>query len=229
MSGSFNESLHKPVTSEAEVEIIRRLWPDSSTRPHKQCHDWSAYFMFYTRECRTGLGDECRRLCVKNHRDILQVAQLLKDEPTKEALGSELRQSFTPHPAFDDEDNLVDGSIKIAARLFAIVNVRSLPYEISGQLSIPWSDGSLHNAVHDYFNTPPDSDTENVVLGSETTAPNIDRVAKIEIVWTNNLVDHLRLVEKDKKVYVFHHVSFLKHMKEFQRSVKTKWLHTYEC
>jgi hypothetical protein len=219
MSSPLIEALHHPVTSEAQVEIVRTLWPGSPARPDKEICDWGAYFRFYTRECSTGLGDECRHLCARTHEDISKLAQLLRNEPSREAIRLKLRQSFTPHPAFDDEGNLMDGSIKIATRLFAMINVGALPYEISGQLSIPWSDGSLENAVHDYFNDPPDGDMENIIFGSELTARNIDRVAKIGIVWTDNLADHLRLVERDKKVCVFHHASFLKHMEQIQRSV----------
>jgi hypothetical protein len=39
-------------------------------------------------------------------------------------------------------------------------------------------------------------------------------MAGLEIVWTDNLADHLRLTDDDTKVHIFHHASFL----EIQRT-----------
>jgi hypothetical protein len=54
---------------------------------------------------------------------------------------------------------------------------------------------------------------------SHFTARNIERVTKISIQWTDNLVDHLRLAENDQTLCIFHHASFLKHMEHVQRFV----------
>jgi hypothetical protein len=45
-------------------------------------------------------------------------------------------------------------------------------------------------------------------------ARNLGRIAGIEVYWTNNLFDHLRLIDEDRKVAVFHYASFLKCQRE---------------
>ena len=51
--------------------------------------------------------------------------------------------------------------------------------------------------------------SENVKLEKIFNAGNLGRIAGIEIEWTNNLADHLRVVDEDKKVAIFYHASFL--------------------
>jgi hypothetical protein len=41
------------------------------------------------------------------------------------------------------------------------------------------------------------------------TAQNLVRIAGLDIIWTGNLADHLRLTNDDQRVHVFHHASFL--------------------
>ncbi|EQL00722.1 FAD-binding, type 2 [Ophiocordyceps sinensis CO18] len=40
-------------------------------------------------------------------------------------------------------------------------------------------------------------------------APGLVLVANLDIIWTDNLLDHLRLTDDDRRVHIFHHVSFL--------------------
>lgn len=54
------------------------------------------------------------------------------------------------------------------------------------------------------------------VLGQDSVKPekifnarNLARITGIEIEWTNNLANHLSLVDEDKKVAIFHHALFL--------------------
>ncbi len=53
-------------------------------------------------------------------------------------------------------------------------------------------------------------DNENVKLEKIFSALNLGRIAGMEIQFTNNLADHLRVMsEDDKKVAIFHNASFL--------------------
>lgn len=70
---------------------------------------------------------------------------------------------------------------------------------------------SLSQAIRDHFTARPNLDPK-LVLGTALTASNIDRVAPIGIVWTNNLVDHLNIIYSGRNVCISHHVTFLKRM-----------------
>ena len=60
------------------------------------------------------------------------------------------------------------------------------------------------------FSKPQPDEPTNIKLEKMFTAPNIERIAGIKIRWTDELVDHLRLVEDGRAVVIFRHASFLK-------------------
>jgi hypothetical protein len=72
-----------------------------------------------------------------------------------------------------------------------------------------WTSDPLEEFIHAYFNAPRALGQETVKLEKIFNARNLGRIAGIEIEWTNNLADHLRLTDGDKKVAIFHHASFL--------------------
>lgn len=213
----LGETLHNPATPQARTEIIHHLWRGRPSRLNNL--DWDAYFAYYTRECNEAMIDEGKYLTARTHQDMLRIAHLLEDEPTKDNVRQKIRQTLTQQRPPEDENRMLDGSIKLAARLLAMVNIGSLPSEVSGRLFLPWNEGSLRNSVHSHFDVPQEVDPKNVVIGTDLTARNIDHISEIEIVSTDNLVDHLRLVERDKKLCIFHHVSFLKWMESTQKYV----------
>jgi hypothetical protein len=143
---------------------------------------------------------------------VLQVAQLLGTEPARERVKSWMRQQLTQRQSLEEEESMLEGTINLVTRLYAMVNAGPLQNEISSQWSMLWSDGPLDKAIHAHFNEQISSDTDDTVLTTDFTARNIDRDANIKIIWTNNLVDHLPLVDKDKKLCIFHHAPFLRRM-----------------
>ena len=69
----------------------------------------------------------------------------------------------------------------------------------------------LNNRQPNLVNTifPPPSSFDTVKLPQTFTAANLEKIADIRIVWTNNLADHLLLRDDDTKVMLFPHVSAL--------------------
>jgi hypothetical protein len=46
-------------------------------------------------------------------------------------------------------------------------------------------------------------DAGKIKFDSKFSAYNLERLAGIKILWTNNIADHLRLVEDDSKLCIF--------------------------
>ncbi|KAF2025689.1 hypothetical protein EK21DRAFT_75819 [Setomelanomma holmii] len=210
---SLQEALQAPVTAQARLEILDRLWPyHASAIEEEDKSDWDAYFAYYTRQCTMALLDEGRQLCARNHEDILRIARLLTTEPTRSSVKTRIQEGLTQRRADEEEMQMLEGSASLATRLLAMIDVGPLPSEVSGRRTLPWCDESLYAAIHTHFDTPQDPDAEKIALAMDFTARNIVNTAGIAIIWTDNLVDHLRLVDNDKKLCVFHHVSFLNRM-----------------
>ena len=218
----LDEVLQDPVTPLAEVEIVQRLWRRRRVQSPKIVHfAWDAYFGYYTRECNAALTDEGAHLCSRTHRSLLQVAHLLEDAADEEEIRERLRQTLTTQRTSADEKKMLDGSLKLATRIFAMISTGPLSSEISAKYSLPWAQGTFRDAVHEYFNQPPDIElhTKEDVVSTDLVCHDIERMSGMEVLWTDNLLDHLRLVEGDKKLCVFHHASFLRKMMAIERYV----------
>ena len=182
---------------------------------------WESYFAYYTDQCDWALSiDQGEHLAAETHDDIVQIAGILQSDCDKDTaqkeLGKLLQQKQKP-----DTDAVIDGSIKLVTRLLTMVNIGALPSEISSQRCLEWDQGPLKACIHNHFDSASRSASKiaskDVVLGSELTARHMMRVARIVIIPTDNILDHLRLVEDDKKLCVFHHISFLRYMEAINR------------
>jgi len=222
LESPLDEVLQDSVTLQARVEIVQRLWRGRrGASPKAAYFAWDAYFGYYTRECNAALTDEGAHLCSRTHRSLLQVAHLLEDAADEEEIREKLRQTLTTRRKSADEKKMLDGSLKLATRIFAMISIGPLSSEISAKHSLPWAQGTFKDAVHEYFNQPPDIelDPKENVVSADLVCHNIERMSGIEVLWTDNLLDHLRLVEGDKKLCVFHHASFLRKMMAVERYV----------
>lgn len=92
-----------------------------------------------------------------------------------------------------------------------MIRFGGVQYGFCGHNQLAWSGNSLKEFIHSYFHTTPALGCERVKLDETFNARNLERIAGIEIVWTDNLADHLRVTNGDKKVAIFHHASFLEY------------------
>lgn len=187
-AGPIDEVLQCPATPQARAEIVHHLWrrrcgPSLRTN---DC-DWDAYFAYYTRECNAALVNGGIYLSARSHHDLVRIAHLLEEEPCEEEARQKLRNTFTQQRSLADENKMLDGSLRLAARLLAMINVGPLPSEVSGRHFVHWNRGSLQYAVHRHFNIPPENelDLKNDIIGTDLTCRNVARVSRIEIVPTD--------------------------------------------
>jgi hypothetical protein len=140
--GPLDEVLQDTVTPQARAEIIQHLWRDRRGLPLKRFHfAWDAYFAYYTRECNAALTDEGAHLCARSHRSLLRLAHLLEDAADEEEIRERLRQTLTTQRSTSDEKKMLDGSLKLATRIFTMISTGPLSSEISAKHSLPWSQG----------------------------------------------------------------------------------------
>ncbi|KAL9100442.1 MAG: hypothetical protein Q9163_004187 [Psora crenata] len=90
-----------------------------------------------------------------------------------------------------------------------MVEVGCIPNSFSGRKELKWEHGSLQEFIHTHFGVPGKLNNERVKLERLFVARNLERITGISIFWTNNLADHLRMMEHDTQVAIFHHASFL--------------------
>lgn len=201
--------LHKSPPARVRHELIQRLWNESPQRTFRE-PDVRPFFEYYTRECRLALLNQGSHTSVRDHHDVIELAQQIKAGKTRQEMVAHLNRKATGLLAAPVTESF-HGSINLTARLVSMVDIGALELRVTERIHLDWAAGSLKDFIHAYFNEPCKLEQEAVRLEKMFTARNLTRLAGIEIVLTDNLADHLRMVGgEDKKVAIFHHAFFLK-------------------
>ncbi|KAF5848161.1 hypothetical protein GGP41_005571 [Bipolaris sorokiniana] len=208
---------------DTKLVIIDSLWPRyPPVRLHDaEHHDWSPYFNYYINQCHHSLQGQ--PVATRTHEDIVKVSYLLRKNASREDIEEKLRSALKTVDAGRKEASVTNGgerleekvhnTINLVARLCFMVNVGVSEATFTpGRTKLQWIDGSLRSFLSNQFE--PSTSLKDVTVRFEKafTARNIERIAGITIHWTDNLADHLRMLDADDKtVAIFHHASFLKH------------------
>lgn len=177
----------------------------------------TSFRSYYIRESTYALHDGGRHIALRTHRDVVEVAAQLDAGLTRDQVKNKLRAKLTsPH---DNEDELLENSIDLVSGLLLMIDCGTSSYGFSGRTEMQWRQGSLRQHLADYFGDPPVLGHDSIKLEKNFTARNLGRISGLEIVWTDNLVDHLRMSDDDTKVHIFHHASFLECQRQSQKSL----------
>ncbi|KAH8882189.1 hypothetical protein GQ53DRAFT_734312 [Thozetella sp. PMI_491] len=203
-------------SSTARTAILEAFWgysPGQQFTPLGQSatdYAFDAYFKFYMQQCDLiGLHENGKYSSARTHRHIVEVAKVLKQNLTREQVRHQL-----PRLLGDATQEQHDNSINLVSRLLVMLQFGEVPHEWSGSKPISWVDASLSDVVRSHFSQPPALGHERVKFEKIFNALGLVRISGIEIRWTDNLAEHLRLINDDTVVCVFHHVSFLRQQVE---------------
>lgn len=204
--------LETPIEASIQAEISYQFWGNAYRRQLPATDiNLAAFWNYYCKKSALSLHDGGRHVAVRTHQDVVDVVYLLQQGVTRTSIKQTLRSKLKMKHA--NEDELLENSIDLAASLVLMCDCGTSSHGFSGRIEIQWKDSSLGACLAEYFEEKSILAHEKVKLEKTFTAKNISRIAGLEIIWTDNLVDHLRLTDDDTKVHIFHHASFL----EYQR------------
>ena len=157
------------------------------------------------KECRVAIqSGKGQHATVRSHTDIQAVAEMLSEYNTKSAMKENLRHSLSHQRTPEETNNMLEGSIMLVARLLTMIDIGPLPYKHTNQHSLAWQDENL--PLGDLLELPfQESFTnaqEDLMFEEDFTAYDLQRYAGVEIAWTNNLADHLRLSRNRKRLSI---------------------------
>ena len=203
---------------QARQEITYMFWgKGSEQRTNGPSINLTSFWRYYTRECTYALHDGGRHIALRTHHDVVDVATQLDADLTRTEIKDKLRTKLTsPH---NNEEELLENSINLVSGLLLMMDCGTSSYGFSGRTELVWTQGSLRQHLSEYFGEPPVLGHDGVKLEKNFTARNLGRIAGLEIVWTDNLADHLRMSDDDTKVHIFHHASFLECQRHSQKSL----------
>ena len=199
-----------PIDVQTKQAIKRQFWSATNLPAYQQdALDWEPYFKYYERQCQIALIDRGRSVMAKTHQDILDLIHVF-EEGTTRGCAKEILKGKLSKPGRLNEDEIVDGAIDLAARLYLMINVAVDTRSISTHTRVQWETGSLKECLDAHFSERQILSDSGLRLEPTFTAANLVHIAGIRAVPTDNLADHLRLMDGDGTVAIFCNVSFLR-------------------
>ena len=188
-------------SSQTQSGPRKRLF--NGDQPSQLTHD--AFAEYYRQQWHliAGHGDG-QYVATRTPKDMNRIIQAIRQGSTRESILSEVRSTGASEEACMN-------SINLAARLLTMMKFGAVKHQAIPRHHINWDGGSLGDFVKDYLNVPPVLGCESIRLPKSFNAWSVELVGGIQVGFTDNLVDHLLLVEDDSKVLIFHHVCFLEY------------------
>lgn len=203
----LEESLRvSPIRRDTASALWRNLWADLDDKPMGE--PTKLYVDYYSTKCMEFLADGGRHVALRTHSDVVEIAKLI--------VGGAPRSVITDHISFSkklirpDSSTVAECSVDLCASLLLVTDIGEHNFKLSEREFVPWKTGTLEDAIASYFRPQRELSSNNVKIERHFNAQNLTRITGIDIIWTSNLADHLRLTENDKSIFIFHHASFLK-------------------
>jgi hypothetical protein len=177
----------------------------------QQAHELGESYFHYYQDSMKSCGLDGSSLC---HQMILNLVDLLKrPDTTRASIETHLKKQFSDEEVDDNVDSLRD-SLNLAVRLLLMITIGPFlatggGIRVSGETYLSWKEGTITELVRTGI-SPQTSMKEHVRLEKGFNARNLKRIAGIEIRWTSNLADHLRMRDDDTAVEIYHYASFLR-------------------
>jgi hypothetical protein len=205
-SPNMDSSLLNPVEdTRLQMEIMSQLWPCPSIgKVYQSDLDLGAYFTYYCYQSRM-----LNKTLLSTHAELAQAAQLLKTSSGKEVFKKAL---LTFHKASKEpKEHVLENTAILVIRQFVMMEIGQSLTCFSGRRVCEWNGGSLKSFIETQF-PDPTLPYEGMRLDPSFNARNMERTAKFHIVWTSNMLDHLRVWTHENGstcVAIFHYASFL--------------------
>jgi len=203
---------------DTKCAILNAIWSSKYTA---QCFSedprlGDSYLRYYGDQCRNALQSKSFDSLIRTHADMAEIIrQLNRPNITREDLKEHLRIRLLGS-SIDSDEEIFYRTIDLAVRLWLMIDIGKLQHGfVPGQKPLLWEDGTLKDLLQDRFasleTVPPR--VVRVKLDRMFTARNLEHIAGLQIIWTDNISDHLRLMVDDTRIAIYHHVSFLEHHK----------------
>lgn len=175
------------------------------------------YFDFYNRELkrlRVGITPLISHLGTKRHKDLMHIQDIIFDSRTE--LRSVVRARIRPDLATDDDLSL-DRMVDLTIRLWLMINVRDDSLSMSlwqpQQFSAQWdeSESLVEFIAHQFPTSITKLGPKQSRLEMKFTVAYMVRTCRLQIKWTDDFVNHLRLDRGPdaKTLSIFPHKAFL--------------------
>ncbi|KAH7176052.1 hypothetical protein EDB81DRAFT_771789 [Dactylonectria macrodidyma] len=203
-----------PIPSANLLRLAHTFWAASPTGENSPTC-LQPYSEYYAEQCKTfyhGLG---ANLPFEKHEGIIQLGQQILQGLTREQVVQSLHNNCpeTVANARLDKVKIINGAVDLTARLILMVDVgKPVTNRMwTGRAYRSWDKGTIRDFTASIFSVQRSNPHDSVQLDRDFNARNLDVIGGLKVELTNNLLDHLKVIdiEGETTVMIFHHASFL--------------------
>ena len=218
-------SLHSQLPIQLRALVVKEFWGcDVASNAFRNLNLLDdCYFLYHDEQCRLAVYSHRRCGMVATYRDIANIIQALRDQSLdRESLREYLQKEFeisessveSSRSSYDDSEDFSNELIELAVRLWLMIPIGGFRQVALHGESLDWPRGYLQDALCRQFEKSSQNPV-SITLGKVFNARNLERIGGLRIIWTSNLVDHLRLHDDDTRLSIFHHATFLHYQKNW--------------
>ncbi|KUJ21226.1 uncharacterized protein LY89DRAFT_770466 [Mollisia scopiformis] len=218
LQGSLRKTPNTPTFS---LAVTRTIWTTGPPMPGFQLRDkeYRSYFVHIYKELTAAACSGDSQIPDLTHKQILEIVQQLKVHPCTKSEA----QDFFRSASNNNDAQRIERAVILAAGLLVPLNFKAGGGARRGA-TVSWENNdTLSQMAEKEFaarlQTSSAARTKCPSCNRVTKFPRsfnarqLTRIAGFEIIWTNNLLDHLLLEDDDGtlKVYIFHQAKILEH------------------
>jgi hypothetical protein len=213
------QALTTTIPPDLKERVLSEFWGVTSSQADKWLVEH--YSEYYSKQVQLMLYDGGHQPSTWTHNDIVEVMTYIADSRDRKDISASLQSRCTANEA-EQQRVMVNQLIDLAARLCLMLSFGTTPFAYERQLSVDWIQGSAKEFLHQHFQPQIAIHVDSrFKLPKIFTARNVHRIGGIQIEWTPYLSEHLRLLDQDERVAIFHHVGFLYLHRKRSASLRT--------
>ncbi|KAJ3545321.1 hypothetical protein NM208_g2561 [Fusarium decemcellulare] len=213
------DQIHSPVPSATLLRLADAFWAADPTTGYTP-HSLQPYSVYYAEQCRAFYHTQFTNCSLPKHADVIRVGQEIRQGLTREQIVQNLqercRQTMSDGQLGQVEN--IRRAVNLVARLILMVDVgKPLRNRMwTGRAYSSWESGSVRDFTSGIFPVQRSNRHDGIQLDRDFNARNLDVIGGLKVELTNNLLDHLQVIdiEGETTVMIFHHASFLNNQEQ---------------
>lgn len=210
--------VYSPIPSATLLDLADTFWATNPASGYT-AHNLQPYAEYYTEQCRTFYHTPGAKFPLIKHTEVIQLGQDIRRGLTREQLILKLRERYVNRASNEKiPEETMERIVNLVARLLIMVDVGQPATNRmwTGRAYRLWKTGTIRDFTASIFPMQRENRDDEIRLDLDFNARNLDVIGGLKVELTNNLLDHLKVVdiEGHTTVMVFHHVCFLKNQQE---------------
>lgn len=203
-----------------KVALSDVFWGDPRISLIRTPRGINQYFEYFESQCRLTLSKwEKYDLSELKFCHIADVANMIKAGSTRPDI-----EQYLGEILLDDCRIIASEIIDLTVRLMLMVPIWSFWQGVRpDESALTWVEGTVEKSFERHFRQRSKQTLkieleyrvkESIFFEKSFSARRLEELSGLKIIWTDNLLDHLKIRKEDNTLFIFHYASFLNYQRQ---------------